>query len=1329
MNHRKYLTILLTAIGIQFCKLTEAQTINYTQNDVVLTSGAKTDAQVNSLGIGSVQTTRIYIDGLGRPIQNVALQASPNSNKDIIQVAAYSSIGQQPITYLPYVDNTGNYTTGSYRTTGLTDQGTYYANSSGNTNKVAGDTYPYSQKVFENSPLRRLLQEGDVGNGFQPGQHYKSYNYRSNNSTDNVLMWNSSGVYQNQSYPVNSLSVTSATKEDGVAMTIVFTDNLGHMILKREVLSSTKNLDTYYIYNDAGKIAFVVPPKAVALMIQNNNYSLTQTGVVNLVFSFLYDNLDRLYQKNIPGSAPIYYIYDAYNRMVLVQDGNKRTSNQWYYIKYDVKDRPISQGIYTDNTTGRTGGVSGGMQSYVNGLSTAKYESRVGNTASYYTNSSFPTANSDNSAVQDLIYTYYDDYYLTQGANPDFQYAYQSLQGEAANNAATTLTRGLLTMIRKRTVGSGLNNIWLINVFFYDGKGNAIQTQSNNHLGSATGGNIATDYKTNVVDFVGKPLVSLTKKAAGAAGSVSVKTILTYDSHNIRLLYVDQVYNTQSSIRIASYEYNELGQLVKKNLQPINPVGSNLPTDITESSSNSVTSGTTTTVVATHSITFSPGFNIASGATYNAYISSGALQSVDYRYNIRGQVTSINNSTLTNDGITNGDANDLFGMQIMYDQPDVALNSSTNTATPSYMGKISAIKWMTVDNNFLKTNERSYVYTYDETGRLTAANYAERAAGSASNTVFDTNKNGFDEAGIVYDENGNIANLNRNSSTIGANSYTQVDQLAYTYDATNPNQLKTVSDANNSTSTQYTGYGFRNITGTTNGYYSYDPNGNLKADPYKGITIGYNILNKTDNIQVTTGANGVSITGKYINYTYDAAGTVIRKQQYDNSGQLITVTDYIDGFVYVNNSLSYFPMGEGRVLNSGGTLKPEYIIADQQGNARFSFQDGGNGTVKIIQENSYYAFGLAFANSPITMPTVPNKQLYNGGSEWQNDYSNLPDYYQALNRNYDAGLGRFIAVDPMAETSISLSTYHYAYNDPLTYNDPTGNDGEGDGTWAAGPLEYFFGYSGYNSQAESKGSSTAGTDQAGTTDGSDKSKFHYDYSYNAYGEVVARTQIPGAGPDTWSFVTVKSVTWMGTDGSILVTYTNDPNNTGVGDENAVAQANSNDNSGGIREIMGGGAGAGSGGDEGDIDYSHTVKGITLTFISGAIANDPATNTGSGSFVSGYATLPSTFIKNNIENTPTILNNLKGEAIGTAELAGKLNIGIGVMSSVLTGYESVADHGRITWGDAVKIGIGLAATFTPYGWVYTALDVTVAITSGKSLTDRIGSGIDNVRDKW
>ncbi|MDB5089219.1 MAG: hypothetical protein JWR09_3213 [Mucilaginibacter sp.] len=158
---------------------------------------------------------------------------------------------------------------------------------------------------------------------------------------------------------------------------------------------------------------------------------------------------------------------------------------------------------------------------------------------------------------------------------------------------------------------------------------------------------------------------------------------------------------------------------------------------------------------------------------------------------------------------------------------------------------------------------------------------------------------------------------------------------------------------------------------------------------------------------------------------------------------LQSTTNYVDGFVYIAagtgaSALSYFPMPEGRVLYNSGTFTQEFIITDQQGNARVSFQNNA-GTAKVYQENSYYGYGMAFLTSPVSLPTTPNKQLYNGGSEWQNDFSNLPDYYQTFYRNYDAALGRFVGVDPMAEASESLSSYNYAGNNPVVYNDPNGD--------------------------------------------------------------------------------------------------------------------------------------------------------------------------------------------------------------------------------------------------------------------------------------------------
>jgi len=218
------------------------------------------------------------------------------------------------------------------------------------------------------------------------------------------------------------------------------------------------------------------------------------------------------------------------------------------------------------------------------------------------------------------------------------------------------------------------------------------------------------------------------------------------------------------------------------------------------------------------------------------------------------------------------------------------------------------------------------------------------------------------------------------------------------------------------------------------GTYTYDPNGNLLIDPYQGITMTYDVLNRTDSTKI----NGTT----YITYTYDASGSLIRKKAY-NSGAL-TQTDYIDGFVYTGNgttqTLEYAPMPEGRLL--GTALTQEFVITDPQGNARVAFQNV-SGAAKVTQENSYYGYGLIMPGSLVGYSSPPNKNLYNGGSEWQNDTkvvnAGVPDYYQTFYRNYDPALARFVAVDPEAEGAESMDDYHYAGDNPIVYNDPTGD--------------------------------------------------------------------------------------------------------------------------------------------------------------------------------------------------------------------------------------------------------------------------------------------------
>ena len=89
---------------------------------------------------------------------------------------------------------------------------------------------------------------------------------------------------------------------------------------------------------------------------------------------------------------------------------------------------------------------------------------------------------------------------------------------------------------------------------------------------------------------------------------------------------------------------------------------------------------------------------------------------------------------------------------------------------------------------------------------------------------------------------------------------------------------------------------------------------------------------------------------------------------------------------------------------------------------------------------------------------------------------------------------------------------------------------------------------------------------------------------------------------------------------------------------------------------------------------------------------------------------------------TKLNNARMEKIAKgAKLGGQT---FGVAGSIITAYQGATDGNGFTTGDGVKVAIGIITTFTPYGWVYGALDLGVLIITDTSLTDRIGDYIDN-----
>ncbi len=436
------------------------------------------------------------------------------------------------------------------------------------------------------------------------------------------------------------------------------------------------------------------------------------------------------------------------------------------------------------------------------------------------------------------------------------------------------------------------------------------------------------------------------------------------------------------------------------------------------------------------------------------------LQSLDFAYNSQGWLTTINTPTLnsgTNQPLvlcttnpvapapTAGstlDGNDLFYMDLKYD----ALSDVTGmNSTAQKNGNISQVFWRT------RGRERqAYSLTYDFLNRMTTANYADITDAGAG-TINDK----FKES-LTYDIRGNISTLQRNGlykTTAAPNCWTNgmIDNLNYTYLSGTNKLSKIVDNATDATAKKDGWDNPQNAPSTAT--YVYDANGNMIADPYKGFSIFYNFLNLPYQFAVPDGGDNY----KLITITYDGTGRKLTKKV-TNGAALVYQQDYVNGIEYRNVSTTgsnrrleaiYHP--EGRVFNDNvsssttESLRYEYAIKDHLGNSRLTFSDiNGNGTVdfatEVLQENHYYPFGLNMKGAWINdAASLDNKYQYNG-KELNDDFGlNWNDYGA---RWYDASVGRWWSVDPLAEKTKTWSPYNYVFSNPLKYIDPFGLTGE-----------------------------------------------------------------------------------------------------------------------------------------------------------------------------------------------------------------------------------------------------------------------------------------------
>jgi hypothetical protein len=504
------------------------------------------------------------------------------------------------------------------------------------------------------------------------------------------------------------------------------------------------------------------------------------------------------------------YEYDQRNRMVI----KKVPGSGEMWMVYDATDRLVM----TQDAKLRNGSPAkwlytkydGANRPITTGLLNSN-DNRVTHQSAAYNSTAYP--NLTNYTYEELTHTFYDE-------NLDVNFDTQDISKlDAGSNpwpetvTNSNLVYGKPVKTQVKTLGISEPNL---NVLFYDEKGRVIQTHSFNSVKRE-------DVITNRYDFSGKIIASYQRHYMydHVAGSLTT-TILTkmlYDGGGRLIKTWKKINDGNTDKLISENSYDELGQLKSKKLAP-------------------------------------------------EYNNNAGIEALNFEYNIRGWLKSINKDYVNATSNTNW-----FGQTLSYNH---------GFTEQQFNGNISGLQWRSKGDG----EQRAYGFMYDRVNRLSSGDFTQFTS-NAWNTSAGLD---FTASNLSYDANGNILTMNQKGWKLGGSVL--IDQLSYNY-YSNSNKLQQVTDGVNDFTSYLGDFKYDAATKTGTDYY-YDDNGNLKKDLNKNIKdntydgIEYNHLNLPTKIRVLNKGT--------IDYEYDATGNKTRK--ITTEGSLKTVTTYLAGFVY-----------------------------------------------------------------------------------------------------------------------------------------------------------------------------------------------------------------------------------------------------------------------------------------------------------------------------------------------------------------------------------------------------------------------------------------------
>ena len=262
-------------------------------------------------------TTVTYYDGLGYPVET-ATNGLGGTGKYAYTLLEHDALGREKQSWLPGTQKDGcSFVAPSELSSSLI---TFHK-----------DRNPYTVNSYD--ALDRQVSTLGAGESWFTAKKFVEQRYCSNeaSSVKRYQVSESGALLENGYYAAKSLSMLEETDEDGKTKQ-TFSDLFGHKVLERR----DGNNDTYYIYDNIGRLRFVLSPSY-------QEYSDLQ----KFGYEYRYDKYGRCVWKRLPGCEYQQMWYDAADNLMFSQDGEQRKKGLFVFYLYDKMKREVLMGTTT----------------------------------------------------------------------------------------------------------------------------------------------------------------------------------------------------------------------------------------------------------------------------------------------------------------------------------------------------------------------------------------------------------------------------------------------------------------------------------------------------------------------------------------------------------------------------------------------------------------------------------------------------------------------------------------------------------------------------------------------------------------------------------------------------------------------------------------------------------------------------------------------------------------------------------------------------------------------------------------------------------------------